>query len=1330
MSTAPVPPDYDDHSIPEPQRPPRRRTKTIVRFAASLLILAAGLLLAFVVLLHNHSFRQRLLRMALPAVSRALGTDVHIRDFSLQLSFATPSLSIDKIVVDGPIPSQSPLLLADHLEIGLQIVSILRRKWYFSNVTIDRLILRLYVDKSGKTNLPKGGAPSNGSSVFDIGIRHVLLRQGELYYNDNESALDAALHDVEFQARFDPQSKQYSGRLSYQNGRIRFRDLNPIVHSLESEFETTPETLTIMHCTLTTGASQVRVAGTLNDYLHPRVELTYQASIDSTDIGQILQSPVLPTGVLRLVGSAQFYSVPTKTVLETLSVEGNMNSTSLRIRTEFINTELRDISAEYLLHSGDIDIRNLRAQFLGGTLGGTYSMRDFAVGQQSELHAVLRNVDLAAIQAITHSSTRKEFQLSGAANLTLEANWRKASGAFVARASADLKGTIAPAAITGSFHGVPVDAGLHIEYSAPAAEVTFTESYLRMPKTTVRLSGTVSQRKSLQVQVQSDELHEVEAIADAFGLIREPVELYGSASFKGIVRGSTAQPQIAGQLSSPSLKIRGVEWRMLRATLDASPSHLALRNGDVRSADNVGRLAFDANVGLQGWSYTELSPFQIDLNAAGLNISQLMSLSDFKTPVTGVLSARVSLRGSKNNLLGEGRVTLNQVTVADETVESVTLDFKGNGDSIRAHLDTLLATGSLQGDIIYFPQRKAYDGQVQAKNINLGQLRTFQARGTPVAGTLNLTAKGAGTVDDPSLDFTADVMNSQIENYKLGEMSVSANIANHAANIVFDSQTPNVLHGRGRVELMGDYLAEATIDTAAISLVPIIALYLPSQAPEFSGEAELHATINGPLKNPSAIDGHIAVPTFSLAYRGNIELANEQPIHLDYRKGVLTLQRTGIHGTGANLQLEGSFPVVGPGSISVMAAGNINLQLVQIMNPGFASSGEIEFNVNGYGQRTNPRFKGQIKVVDASFAGSGVPLALQKGNGVLNLVDGRLDIDQFQGSISNGAFTARGNITYRPHVQFNVVMAADGIRLAYPPGVREGVDANLTLTGPLLSPALRGQVRLNELSFSESFDIEDALHEFARIRKTPLPGAGRNLNLDVTVQSVNELNPTSRQLTLKGAADVRVRGTVAEPVLLGGISVNAGELLFRGDRYLLKPSTVDFVNPSGIEPRLDVAVETRVQQYNIRMFFRGPIDELRATFSSEPPLPPADTINLLVFGKTNQPVPTDLTGNLGAVSLLASGVTNTITNRLQKIAGISQLSIDPVLDNDAQGAMVGVTIQQRVTANLFVTFTSDPSSTKRQVIEVEYQATPGLSINGVVNQNGGFAMDIRRRKTW
>src|SRR5262249_13342000 len=144
----------------------RRRWKTIVSIASSLLIVTAGLVVGFVLLLHNHSFRQRLLRTALPAVSRALGADVRVRDFSLQLSLAAPELKVDNIVIESTPPSQSPFLQADHLEIGLQILSILKRKWYFSNVTIDRPVLRLIVDPDGNTNLPRQRSPSGASGIF------------------------------------------------------------------------------------------------------------------------------------------------------------------------------------------------------------------------------------------------------------------------------------------------------------------------------------------------------------------------------------------------------------------------------------------------------------------------------------------------------------------------------------------------------------------------------------------------------------------------------------------------------------------------------------------------------------------------------------------------------------------------------------------------------------------------------------------------------------------------------------------------------------------------------------------------------------------------------------------------------------------------------------------------------------------------------------------------------------------------------------------------------------------------------------------------------------
>ena len=48
----------------------------------------------------------------------------------------------------------------------------------------------------------------------------------------------------------------------------------------------------------------------------------------------------------------------------------------------------------------------------------------------------------------------------------------------------------------------------------------------------------------------------------------------------------------------------------------------------------------------------------------------------------------------------------------------------------------------------------------------------------------------------------------------------------------------------------------------------------------------------------------------------------------------------------------------------------------------------------------------------------------------------------------------------------------------------------------------------------------------------------------------------------------------------------------------------------------------------------------------------------------------------------------------------------------------------RVTGNLFVTFVTDATSTQRQIIKLEYQATPRVSVSGVRDQNGGFAFDV------
>jgi len=176
------------------------------------------------------------------------------------------------------------------------------------------------------------------------------------------------------------------------------------------------------------------------------------------------------------------------------------------------------------------------------------------------------------------------------------------------------------------------------------------------------------------------------------------------------------------------------------------------------------------------------------------------------------------------------------------------------------------------------------------------------------------------------------------------------------------------------------------------------------------------------------------------------------------------------------------------------------------------------------------------------------------------------------------------------------------------------------------------------------------------------------------------------------------------------------------------------VNPSETQPVLNVSLKTTIQQYDVYLRFNGPIDQLRTNYSSDPALPSADIINLLAFGKTTEADTANPStpANQAAAGLVASQVSSEVTSRFSKIAGISQLSINPVLaggtSQGPQGA--NITIQQRVTGNLFVTFSSNVASTQTQTIQGQYQLSPRVALSATRDQNGGFAFDALIKKTW
>lgn len=306
--------------------------------------------------------------------------------------------------------------------------------------------------------------------------------------------------------------------------------------------------------------------------------------------------------------------------------------------------------------------------------------------------------------------------------------------------------------------------------------------------------------------------------------------------------------------------------------------------------------------------------------------------------------------------------------------------------------------------------------------------------------------------------------------------------------------------------------------------------------------------------------------------------------------------------------------------------------------------------------------------------------------------------------------------------------------MLYPQGMRENINANIRLTGSTTAAVLGGNVNLADLSFTPGFDLDNVINEFSGgVETPPTQGFAQNVTLNVNVHSSNAVNLVSRTLSVGGTANLQVRGTAADPVILGRVNLTGGDIILNGNRYVLSGGTIQFVNPAVTEPVVNLTITTAIQQYNISLRFNGPVDQLRTQYTSDPALPQADIIHLLAFGQTTEASAANATpANQTAETLVANQVSSQVTSRISKVAGISQLSINPVLAGSSQQGPAGanITIQQRVTGNLFVTFSTNVQTTQGQTIQGQYQVSPRVALSATRDPNGGFAVDTLIKKSW
>ena len=117
----------------------------------------------------------------------------------------------------------------------------------------------------------------------------------------------------------------------------------------------------------------------------------------------------------------------------------------------------------------------------------------------------------------------------------------------------------------------------------------------------------------------------------------------------------------------------------------------------------------------------------------------------------------------------------------------------------------------------------------------------------------------------------------------------------------------------------------------------------------------------------------------------------------------------------------------------------------------------------------------------------------------------------------------------------------------------------------------------------------------------PPEAPSNHVRLDVHIASSPQLNFQNAFAKLAGDVNLRLRGTLASPSLLGAVSITEGSALIAGTRYELERGDITFTNPVRIEPIIDLSATAHVEDYDISLGLHGTPQKLSVSYRSDPP---------------------------------------------------------------------------------------------------------------------------------
>jgi len=183
--------------------------------------------------------------------------------------------------------------------------------------------------------------------------------------------------------------------------------------------------------------------------------------------------------------------------------------------------------------------------------------------------------------------------------------------------------------------------------------------------------------------------------------------------------------------------------------------------------------------------------------------------------------------------------------------------------------------------------------------------------------------------------------------------------------------------------------------------------------------------------------------------------------------------------------------------------------------------------------------------------------------------------------------------------------------------------------------------------------------------------------------------------------------------LVGEINTVRGWITFNRQTFTLASGQILFTGGDKIDPLLNLVAEYTVSQNVIDVLVTGFASKPQITLQSNPPLPKADILSLLLFGTTSSSLGQSQSALLQqrATQMAAGAVASTIGQALSSSLGLQDLGID--LNSSAGNGGVG--FGHYIGKNIYI---SASQSTTGHEASIQYYIFRWLSITTSTNSDG------------